>query len=124
MQLLVLKCLVGLLAYDLCRLGHNFARLHAVVHHFPISNRNSRSETAAEVCKALNYACVWYPKRVLCLQRSTVTTCMLRRSGFAAQMVIGAQPIPFKAHAWTELDGRTINEPHDVQTAYGVCDRC
>jgi hypothetical protein len=53
-----------------------------------------------------------------------VTTCLLRTCGIPAQMVIGAQEFPFKAHAWTEVDGRAINERRDVQKVYLVWERC
>jgi hypothetical protein len=76
------------------------------------------------VCAAVNYACVWYPKRVLCLQRSVVTTCLLRRCGVPARMVMGARSLPFKAHAWTEVDGRAINERRDVQRIYSPLEHC
>ena len=52
------------------------------------------------VCVAVNRAMMWYPKQVLCLQRSVVTTCLLRSSGVEAQLVMGAQRTPFKAHPW------------------------
>lgn len=57
------------------------------------------------------------PKQVLCLQRSAVTTCLMRHNGLRATMVLGAQTLPFKAHAWTEVDGRAVNERRDVQSA-------
>jgi len=39
-------------------------------------------------------------------------------------MVIGAQKLPFAAHAWVEVDGLAINENKDVQTLYGAWQRC
>ena len=39
-------------------------------------------------------------------------------------MVLGAQKLPFKAHAWVEVGGRAINERSNVQTIYVVWDRC
>jgi hypothetical protein len=39
-------------------------------------------------------------------------------------MVVGAQKVPFKAHAWTEVNGQAINELRDVQKTYGVWERC
>jgi len=82
------------------------------------------TDAVERISKAVNYACVAYPKRVLCLQRSAVTTCLLRSWGVPAQMVMGAQKVPFKAHAWTEVDGRAINERREVQKIYGVWERC
>ena len=69
-------------------------------------------------------ACIWYWKEVRCLQRSAVTTSLLRHCGVPAQMVIGALEIPFTAHAWTEVDGRAIHERRDVQKIYAVLERC
>ena len=73
---------------------------------------------------AVNYAGVWYPKQALCLQRSFVTTYLLRKYGLSAHMVLGAQKLPFKAHAWVEVEGRAVNERSNVQATYAVWDRC
>ena len=32
--------------------------------------------------------------------------------------------LPFKAHAWVEVDGRAVNERSNVQATYAVWDRC
>jgi Transglutaminase-like superfamily len=50
--------------------------------------------------------------------------CLLRRGGVPASMVMGAQILPFKAHAWTEADGRAINERREVQKIYTPWERC
>jgi hypothetical protein len=39
-------------------------------------------------------------------------------------MVLGAKNNPFKAHAWVEVNGRSVNERNDVQMKYGVWERC
>ena len=36
----------------------------------------------------------------------------------------GAQNLPFKAHAWTEVHGRAVNERRDVQRTYRIWNRC
>ena len=123
MQFLFWKALIGLLAYDLL-LGRGFAKMHALVSSWKVAPRILRAETIEQVCKAVNYACVAYPKRVLCLQRSAVTTCLLRDCGIPAHMVVGAQKLPFKAHAWTEVKGHAVNERRDVKKIYGVWERC
>ncbi|MCI0626519.1 MAG: lasso peptide biosynthesis B2 protein [Acidobacteria bacterium] len=124
MRLLFWKAIFGLLAFDALRLGHNFARLHRLVLGWKVTHRDASPDMIDRACAAVNYACVWYPKRALCLQRSVVTTCLLRGCGVPAQMVLGAQKLPFKAHAWVEVDGRVINERKDVQAIYGVWERC
>jgi len=123
MRFLFWKALIGLLVFDLLLFSRDFARLCRVVKHWKVSDRSANMDAIERVCDALNRACVWYPKRVLCLQRSAVTTCLLRSCGIRAEMVMGAQKLPFKAHAWTEVHGRAINERRDVLSIYGVWER-
>jgi Transglutaminase-like superfamily/Coenzyme PQQ synthesis protein D (PqqD) len=118
------KALFGLAAFDLFRFGSNFCRSYEFVRGWKVSPSQFGTDIVDQVCNALNYACVWYPKRVLCLQRSAVTTCLLRGCGVQAEMVMGAQKFPFKAHAWTEVNGRAINEQTDVQRTFLVWERC
>jgi hypothetical protein len=98
--------------------------MHRMVKDWKVIQRANQSEVIDRVCKVVNYACVWYPKQSLCLQRSFVTTYLLRKRGVPAQMVLGAQKLPFKAHAWVEVDGRAINERSNVQAIYAEWDRC
>jgi hypothetical protein len=123
-RFLTARALVRLLAFDVFGLGRNFSKMHRIVSSYEVVERTPPAEAVDRVCEAVNHVCVWYPKRVLCLQRSAVTTCLLRQCGVAAEMVMGAQNLPFKAHAWTEVDGRAINERRDVQKIYGVLERC
>jgi hypothetical protein len=69
-------------------------------------------------------ACIWYFKEALCLQRSAVTACLLRKYGVAGHLVIGAQQMPLKAHAWVEVDGRVVNDKQYVPEMYGILTRC
>lgn len=80
--------------------------------------------SAVELCRSMDLACVLYPKRVLCLQRSAATTLLLRRHGFSAEMVIGAQMLPFKSHAWVEIDGAVLNDRPYMHEIYQVLERC
>jgi hypothetical protein len=124
MQFLFWKALAGLATYDLLLLCRDFATLHRVVHNWGVHRKEVPPDFVNHVCDAVNRACIWYPKQALCLQRSAVTTCLLRSNGVAAQMIIGAQKLPFRSHAWVEVDGRAVNERIDVQAIYGVWDRC
>lgn len=124
MRILFWKALIGLVAFDLLLLMRNFSTLHSIVSSWRVRDKEAATDTTDRVCNAINNACSWYPKRALCLQRSAVTTCLLRSSGVPAEMVIGAQKLPFKAHAWVEVHGLAVNERADVQTIYGVWDRC
>jgi Transglutaminase-like superfamily/Coenzyme PQQ synthesis protein D (PqqD) len=123
-RFLSLKAFLGLLTYDLFRFSHNFPRLYRWIKIWKTIPNVPSSDTVELVTQAINYACLWYPKRIMCLQRSAVTTCLLRACGVSARMALGAQKSPFKAHAWTEVDGTPINERRDVQRAFIVWDRC
>jgi hypothetical protein len=122
--ILCFQALFMLLAYDILNALCRFQTIYSVVRGWSIKGSADEPDMIDRVCMAVNYGCVWYPKRALCLQRSFVTTYLLRRHGVAAQMVLGAQKLPFKAHAWVEVDGRAINERSNVQATYAVWDRC
>jgi len=124
MTILFTKAFLGLLAYDLFGFSRNFKRLHWTVTKWRPARTIPAPGLVDQVCKAVNYACAFYPKRVRCLQRSVVTACLLRAYGVPAQMVFGAQDIPFKAHAWVEVNGRPVNERTDVQSNFEVFERC
>jgi hypothetical protein len=124
MTFTIWKALLGLAGFDLLLLGGGFATVYRVVRRRALKGSMAGGDVAEQVCNAVNRACVWYPKRALCLQRAAVTTCLLRGGGVPAQMVIGAKKLPFRAHAWVEVDGRVLNERIDVRSAYTVWDRC
>jgi hypothetical protein len=124
MRFLYWKALVGLAAFDLLLLVRNFGTLHRIVRNWKVRDRKPLPGATDRVCDAVNRACSWYPKRALCLQRSAVTACLLRNYGISGQMVLGAQKLPFRAHAWVEVHGQAVNERSDVQEIYGVWERC
>jgi Transglutaminase-like superfamily/Coenzyme PQQ synthesis protein D (PqqD) len=82
------------------------------------TQQKAEAEIVGEVCSAIEEACVWYPRKALCLQRSAVTTCLLRRRGVAARLVLGVRPVPLMAHAWVEVDGRPVNDWPKVGAFY------
>lgn len=122
--MLFLRAVFGLLAYDIVNAVCRFETIYSAVKRWKVADRSVDPDTIDRICRAVNYACVWYPKQALCLQRSFVMTRLLREHGVAARMVLGAQKIPFKAHAWVEVGDRAVNERSDVQAVYAVWDRC
>jgi hypothetical protein len=82
------------------------------------------SQTVDDLCRAIDLACIFYPKPVLCLQRSAATTLLLRRNGADAKMTIGAQIRPFRSHAWVELNGAVINDKPYMREIYQVMESC
>jgi hypothetical protein len=45
-----------------------------------------------------------------CLDRSLALTCAARRGSVDARICFGIQRYPFMAHAWTEFDGKILND--------------
>jgi len=125
MSLLFLRAYAMLIYFDLFVSRGDFAALHQSVRQFAVRPRKKAHEASVEqVCSTVDVACIWYWKRVLCLQRSAATVCLLRRAGVPAQLVIGAQQIPFKAHAWVEVKGCIVNDKDYTREMYVVLDRC
>ena len=113
-----------LVVFDFYLVRGNFDALYQRVRNCRSTKTNSSFDTVASICRAVDLACIWYPKEVLCLQRSATTAVLLKRRGVSAELVIGAQPVPFKAHAWVEVDGRVVNDKPYVPETYAVLDRC
>ena len=124
MFFLSLKAYVSLLALEPYLLSKNFAGLRNKVTTCPLKTSTQDERTLERISEAVNLACVWYWKRVLCLQRSAVTVCLLKQHGLSAQMVIGAQSVPFRAHAWVEFAGRVVNDKGNLRETYTVLDYC
>jgi hypothetical protein len=118
------QALIGLIAYDALNAACSFRTLHSLLKNCLVGTHARNDDAIDRVCAAVNHACIWYPKRALCLQRAFVTTWLLRKHGVNALMVLGAQRLPFKAHAWVEVDGKAINERTNVQATYAVWERC
>jgi hypothetical protein len=124
MRALFLQAFVQLVRHDLFLYRHDFAALHSRVHLLPVAPRQYADGDVEAICGAVAYACIWYLHPVLCLQRSSVTAAMLRHYGIRGEMVIGAQRLPLKAHAWVEVDGRVVNDKPEVQADYLIMERC
>jgi hypothetical protein len=124
MSFLVLQAYVRLIQFDCYLARRNFHALYEKVRLYPIGSRPSSQDAVERICSAVDMACIWYWKEALCLQRSAATTCILRAHGVPAELVIGTQQIPFKAHAWVEVDGHVVNDKPYMPEMYAVLDRC
>jgi hypothetical protein len=116
------EALVGLMLYDLISLMA-FKRVHTLVKNCPVLKRQVSDDLSQRICDALAEACVWYVKRVYCLQRSAVVTWLLRLHGVPAELVIGCRPIPVQSHAWVEVHGSVINDRPQYQKFFVVMER-
>jgi hypothetical protein len=123
MTLLVLKGYLKLICFDFYLARRDFEALYRKVRNYPVAERPTLPPAVERVCAAVDTACIWYWKEVLCLQRSAATACLLKRFGFPAQLVIGAQQMPFRAHAWVEVDRRVVNDRPYTPEMYAVLDR-
>jgi|SRR5579872_85188 len=124
MSLLVLRAYFKLIYFDFYLARGNFATLYDIVRKYPQSQERISENMVQEISAAMDRACIWYWKEVLCLQRSAATTCLLKDYGISAQMLIGAQQMPFRAHAWVEVNGRVVNDKPYVREKYAVLDQC
>lgn len=125
MKHLVLKSWLLLLYFDWVMHVGGFKALHDAVRRRTVdASGRSGSQSTATLCRAVDLACVFYFRQVMCLQRSAVTAVLLRRYGWAAEMVIGAQVLPFKSHAWVEVDGSIVNDRPYLPDIYRVLERC
>ena len=124
MSLLVLKAYLKLIYFDMYLARGNFSALYEKVRNYPVRKKVPSSRSIEEICAAVDMACIWYWKEALCLQRSAATACLLRQYGVAAKLVIGAQQMPFKAHAWVEVEDRVVNDKPYMHEMYAVLDRC
>jgi hypothetical protein len=123
MSQLVLKAYSKLVLFDFYLARGNFVALYQKVRKYPISTSRDLANATENICGAVDMACIWYWKEVLCLQRSAATACLLKRYGIPAQMMIGAQQMPFKAHAWVEVGGYVVNDKPYMREMYGVLEQ-
>lgn len=113
-----------LIRFDVVLLSRKFATLYYKVRAYPLQKSVSPNSQIDRIVSAFELTCIWYPKPVLCLQRSAALTCLLRSQGIAAHMVIGTQKLPFKAHAWVEVDNCVVCDKEYTPEMYAVLDRC
>jgi len=119
-----LLAFIGLLAFDLLLKFAGFQYLIKKVECWSRAEPHSLDlETCRRVCVAVDRAQMYYPKKAMCLQHSAVVTCLLRRHGIPAEMILAAQEFPPKAHAWVEVAGKVVNDKNSVKNEYLVLRR-
>jgi hypothetical protein len=124
MKRIVLEGWLLLLYFDCVMCFRNFRRLHKIVREQKVCSTRTTSHTSEQLCHAVDLACVFYFKPVLCLQRSAATAVLMRRYGWHAEMVLGAQMLPFLSHAWVEVDGLVVNDKPYIAEIFQVLERC
>lgn len=124
LRLRVLAALCGLAMVDFLVKLVSFSALYNLIKDWPVARPNVDRQVIDEINDAVTRALTWYPKQAMCLQRSAVTTSLLRSSGVSAEMIIGCQKLPFLVHAWVEVDHEVVNDRSRVQEIHRVLDRC
>jgi hypothetical protein len=124
MAFLFLHAYLHLIWFDFYLARRDFAGLYAKIRAYRLRNRPTAPNGLERIRSAIDLACICYWREVLCLQRSAATACLLKKYGVAAQLVIGTQPLPFKAHAWVEVEGTVVNDKPYILDMYAVLDRC
>lgn len=124
MSFLVLRAYLRLIQFDLYLARGNFKAMYDKVRRYPVRNVPAPTNAVEQICAAVDMACIWYWKEALCLQRSAATACLLKRYGVSAQMMIGAKQMPFRGHAWVEVNGKVVNDRPYMREIYAVLDQC
>ncbi|HET9714352.1 MAG TPA: lasso peptide biosynthesis B2 protein [Pyrinomonadaceae bacterium] len=110
---------VGLFAFDLLVKFAGFEALIKKVESWPTAEpRKTDREICRRVRAIVDRAQMYYPKKAMCLQHSAVVTCLLRRRGVPAEMVLGARAFPPKAHAWAEVMNEVVSDSPVVKAKY------
>jgi hypothetical protein len=121
---MIARAYLELLSLEYYLLRKDFAAIYDKVREIPVCSRSFRAITAEQICEAIDLAAALYFKQTLCLQRSAAAASLLKKQGFAAEMVIGVQQLPFLAHAWVEVDGLVVNDKPYVPEIYSILTRC
>lgn len=109
----------------LMRTDLGMASIHTLVRsQAMVQSKETATLHPGTLCHAMDLACVFYPSRILCLQRSSATTILLRRHGIPAEMVIGARQMQSRFHAWVEVGGDVANDKPYVTEIYQELHRC
>jgi hypothetical protein len=115
----MLSAFIGLLAFDLLLKIKGFQSLIKRVESWPIAEpRRMDPAICKRVRGMVDRAQMYYPKKAMCLQHSAVVTCLLRRQGVPAEMVLAAQEFPPRAHAWTEVMNEVVSDSPRVKLKY------
>jgi len=108
----VVTCLVTMACMDVLARIIGLRRTFALMRRLIPSLAEPRDADAiiAETTHNVAVAGAFYPRRALCLEQSLTMFLLLRRQGVRAELRLGVQPRPFRAHAWIESGGRPIGE--------------
>lgn len=120
-RFMIFSAFIGLCVFDFLLSFVSMEAMCNTVGRWPIKDRKQKEDRNAligKICTSVDSACVWYRRKALCLQRSAVTSCMLRAWGIAAEMVLASRVMPVMAHAWVEVSSAVVNDRPTVKKFY------
>ena len=124
MTSLMIRSYLLLVSFEWHIVRRNFQKVYQRVQAHAVRLALRQDVSPELACRAVNVACAVYFKEVQCLQRSATLVCLLRDCGIPASLVLGAQRLPFRGHAWVELAGEVVNDNPSALEKYDVLDRC
>jgi hypothetical protein len=111
----LLACVVTLAAVDLHAHVRGLRPTLGLAARCTAADSAGDDETlVTETARRVSVAAAFYPRRARCLEQSLALCLLLRRRGVAAEFRLGAQPRPFHAHAWVEVNGVPVAEQGDL----------
>jgi hypothetical protein len=123
-RILVLRAYLLVLRFDYYLAIGNIEGLLKRVSGCRLAKKLDPAVPVEQFILAIDLACLWYWRSVSCLQRAAATVSLMRQCGVNAELVIGAQRMPFKAHAWVEVDKRVVGERSGIPASFAILDRC
>jgi hypothetical protein len=124
MTSLLIRSYLLLLSFEWDVARRNFRKVYERVQAHAVRPLPRQDVSPELSCRAVNVACAVYFKEVQCLQRSATLVCLLRDCGMPASLVLGAQRLPFRGHAWVELGREVVNDNPSALEKYDILDRC
>lgn len=122
---LLLRCWASLLYFEwVLRFGSLSRMLEVIQQQQATPFHDGCDQSVSRLCYAVDIACVFYFKQVMCLQRSAVTTILLRKHGWNAEIVVGTKIRPPESHAWVEIERSVVNDKPYVTEMYQELVRC
>ncbi|HEY6805444.1 MAG TPA: lasso peptide biosynthesis B2 protein [Pyrinomonadaceae bacterium] len=119
-RLQTFQAVFWLFAYSLVVKVKGFAGIRRLLQLTTGTTISGWNQHCEQVCSTMDRAQRYLFQQALCLQRSVVIARLLRQRGVAAELVIGAHLMPFKSHAWVEVNRRVVNDSQNVQRYYEI----
>jgi Transglutaminase-like superfamily len=109
-----------LLIHNLIMRTRGFKKAYSRLEKTQTRHGQPRRDDERIALEAIEWAAIFYPARVMCLQRSFVTARILRNCGIAANVAIGYRMAPFFSHAWVEVGDRVINDERSYRRQLNI----